>query len=96
MDRSPFPTPPSRCKQCPVYGRNFVWGCRWSYQNATQHHEEGILCIICTEALSDTIKWCRSSSADTDAQNGGPPLEPGDLCRELIANDHRYYMNVVK
>ena len=48
----PPPPTPSRCRQCPaVHGRDSVWGCRWSYQNATLHHEEGVWCIICTEAF---------------------------------------------
>ena len=54
-DLLPIPPPPptpSRCRQCPAaYGRDSVWGCRLSYQNATLHHEEGVWCIICTEAF---------------------------------------------
>ena len=35
---------------------------------AALHHKEGVLCIICTAAGSDTIKWFTSSSPDGDAQ----------------------------
>ena len=48
------------------------------------------------EAFSDLIKWCRSSSAYSDTQNGDPPPEPGGLCKEFIADDRRRYLNAVK
>ena len=35
---------------------------------AALHHNKGVLCIICTAAGSDTIKWFTSSSPDGDAQ----------------------------
>ena len=79
-----------------AYGRNSVWGCKLSYYNATLHNEEDVLCIICTEQFSDVIKWCRASSAYSDAQNKGPFLEQGNLCKEVIAKDHSYFPNVVK
>ena len=47
------------------------------------------MCIICTDAFSDVIKWFRSSSPNNDAHNRGVVLELGDLCKEFIGEDHR-------
>ena len=39
-------------------------------KTATVLHEESVLCIICTQAFSNLMKWYRASSAYNDAQIG--------------------------
>ena len=87
-------TDPPLPRQCPaVYGRNSVLGCTWSYRRV---HRRGshVLSECCKVGYLATLAGAHVHRFICSENTGLPSL--GDLCREFIAKDHRYYLNVVK
>ena len=79
------PPPPSRCRQCPaVYGRNSVWGCRWSYQRVHRRGSQGLseCCKVGYSATLARVHVHRFICSENRGNRRLPSL--GDLCREVI------------